>query len=71
MGGTAWEIARELLSPPVLNSAPESSELESMAFVLPPVISDADSMPIGIVYRNTELHTEFCFSRLAVSARGE
>ena len=71
MGGTAWEIARELLSPPVLNSAPESSELESMAFVLPPVISGADSILIGIVYRNTELLTKFCFSRLALSARGE
>ena len=49
MGGTAWEIAREALSPPALNSAPESSELEYMAFVLPPVISDADSMLTGIV----------------------
>ena len=53
MGGTAWEIARELLSPPALNSAPESSELESMAFVLPPVISGADSMLTLQKYRTS------------------
>ena len=41
---TAWEIAREPPSPPVLPSARENSELESMVLVLPPVISDADSM---------------------------
>ena len=41
---TAWEIAREAPSPPVLPSARENSELESMVLVLPPVISDADSM---------------------------
>ena len=49
MGGTGWEIVREVFSPPALNFAPENSELGSMAFVLPPVIRDADSMLIGIV----------------------
>ena len=41
---TAWEIALEAPLPLVLPSARENSELESMALVLPPVISDADSM---------------------------
>ena len=41
---TAWEIARESPSHPVLPSARENWELESMALVLPPVISDADSI---------------------------
>jgi len=39
---TAWEIAREAPSLPALPSARENWELESMVFVLPPVISDAD-----------------------------
>ena len=49
MGGTAWEIVREVRSSPALNFAPENSELGCMAFVLPPVIRDADSMLTDIV----------------------
>ena len=41
---TAWEIAREAPLPLVLPSARENSELEFMVLVLPPAISDADSI---------------------------
>ena len=44
VGGTAWEIAREAHSPPVLLSVQENWELGFMVPVLPPVISDADSI---------------------------